>query len=87
MEITVQELGQSDSSSYQIIDMRSAEQIAHGRIKGAVEVLPDEISGNDKVGGIIGLLSNGTYSDNTNNGLVKSSSKESYDEIGSDTRA
>ena len=49
MEITVQELGQSDSSSYQIIDMRSAEQIAHGRIKGAVEVLPDEISGNDKI--------------------------------------
>ena len=49
MEITVQELGQSDSSSYQIIDMRSSEQIAHGRIKGAVEVLPDEISNSDKI--------------------------------------
>lgn len=65
--------------------------ILGGTLTGNVTIINNtnnaEISGNDKVGGIIGLLSNGTYSDNTNNGLVKSSSKESYDEIGSDTRA
>ncbi len=49
MEITVQELHLWKEEDYQIIDIRSKVEASHGRIIGAVHLLPDEIEGNPAV--------------------------------------
>jgi tRNA(Ile)-lysidine synthase TilS/MesJ/rhodanese-related sulfurtransferase len=43
MEITVQELNSLDKNEYQIIDIRSDVEIAHGAIPGAISITADEL--------------------------------------------
>jgi tRNA(Ile)-lysidine synthase TilS/MesJ/rhodanese-related sulfurtransferase len=49
MEITIQEFRQLDSASCQLIDIRSAAEIAHGAIPGAIAVDADSIEGNPQI--------------------------------------
>jgi len=49
MGITVQELKKREKDTYQIIDIRSETEIAHGAIPGAIVSLGDEIEGNEKI--------------------------------------
>lgn len=49
MEITVQELKSLDKDSYQIIDIRSETEVAHGAIPGAVHLSGDTIEGSLEV--------------------------------------
>ena len=44
MEITVQELKRLERGSFQLIDIRDANQIAHGAIPGAVCISADAIA-------------------------------------------
>lgn len=49
MEITVQDLSLLDKETYQLIDIRSALEIAHGAIPGAIAVPAEEIEGNQSI--------------------------------------
>lgn len=49
MEITVQDLSLLDKGTYQLIDIRSALEIAHGAIPGAIAVSAEEIEGNQNI--------------------------------------
>lgn len=49
MEITIQELKALHEDSYQIIDIRSETEIAHGAIPGAIILSADRIEGNPQV--------------------------------------
>ena len=44
MEMTIQEVKQLDKDSYQIIDIRDDNEIAHGAIPGAVALKVEEIA-------------------------------------------
>lgn len=49
MEITVQELKLLNKDSCQIIDIRSKEEVSHGAILAAVNLMPDNIEGNPEI--------------------------------------
>lgn len=49
MEITVQELNLLEKEEYQLIDIRSDVEIAHGVILGAIATTPENIVGNPKI--------------------------------------
>ena len=49
MEMTIQEIKQLDKDSYQIIDIRDENEIAHGAIPGAVALKVEEIAENPLV--------------------------------------
>lgn len=49
MEITIQELKALHEGSYQMIDIRSETEIAHGEIPGAIVLAADLIEGNSQV--------------------------------------
>lgn len=49
MEITVQELNLLEKEEYQLIDIRSDVEIAHGVIPGAIATTPENIVGNPKI--------------------------------------
>lgn len=49
MGISVKELKELDKSRYQIIDIRSAIEISHGAIDGAVAIKPEEIENSVKI--------------------------------------
>lgn len=49
MEITVQELSLLKEDSYQLIDIRSEAEKAHGAIPGAIWVSPEHIEGNTEI--------------------------------------
>ena len=38
MQLSIEEVKKLDSNSYQIIDIRSEEEVAHGAIKGALNI-------------------------------------------------
>ena len=48
MGISVEEMKKMDESTYQIIDIRSQIEIAHGAIAGAVAIKPEEIENSEK---------------------------------------
>ena len=43
MQLSIEEVKKLDSNSYQIIDIRSEEEVAHGAIKGALNIQAEEI--------------------------------------------
>ena len=47
MGITIEELKKLDKNTYQIIDIRDENEIAHGAIPGAVATPADSIEGNE----------------------------------------
>ncbi len=49
MDITVSELKQLAQSTYEIIDIRNEEEIAHGTMPGAILLQPEEILTSDKI--------------------------------------
>lgn len=49
MEITVQDMNRLAKDQYQLIDIRSAEEIAHGAIPGAICIPVDGIEGNSDI--------------------------------------
>lgn len=49
MEMTIQEVKQLDKNSYQILDIRDDNEIAHGAIPGAVALKVEEIAENPLV--------------------------------------
>lgn len=49
MSITVEELKKLDKHTYQIIDIRDHTEIAHGAIKGAVEIKSEEIENSKEI--------------------------------------
>ena len=49
MDITVSELKELNKDSYEIIDIRSEEETAHGMMPGAVSMQPEEILNSDKI--------------------------------------
>jgi tRNA(Ile)-lysidine synthase TilS/MesJ/rhodanese-related sulfurtransferase len=49
MEITIQELNRLDRATYQIVDIRSETEIAHGAIPGAVAASADSIEDNPQI--------------------------------------
>lgn len=49
MEITVEELHLLSKETYQLIDVRSEEEIAHGAIPGAIAISTEQIEGNSAV--------------------------------------
>ena len=53
MEMTIQEVKQLDKDSYQIIDIRDDNEIAHGAIPGAVALKVEEIAENQKTGDLL----------------------------------
>lgn len=65
MEMTIQEVKQLDKNSYQIIDIRDDNEIAHGAIPGAVALKVEEIAENplvDKSKKLVICCSRGKYS-------------------------
>ena len=65
MEMTIQEVKQLDKDSYQIIDIRDDNEIAHGAIPGAVALKVEEIAENplvDKSKKLVICCSRGKYS-------------------------
>ena len=65
MEMTIQEVKQLDKNSYQIIDIRDDNVIAHGAIPGAVALKVEEIAENplvDKSKKLVICCSRGKYS-------------------------
>lgn len=65
MEMTIQEIKQLDKDSYQIIDIRDENEIAHGAIPGAVALKVEEIAENplvDKSKKLVICCSRGKYS-------------------------
>ena len=49
MQLSIEEVKKLDSNSYQIIDIRSEEEVAHGAIKGALNVQAEEIESDERV--------------------------------------
>lgn len=49
MGITIEELKKLDKNTYQIIDIRDENEIAHGAIPGAVATPADSIEGNENI--------------------------------------
>ena len=49
MEITVQELNLLEKDKYQLIDIRSESEIAHGAIPGAIATTSEKIEGNPEI--------------------------------------
>ena len=49
MDITVSELKQLAQGTYEIIDIRNEEEIAHGVMPGAILLQPEEILTSDKI--------------------------------------
>ena len=49
MDITVSELKQLSQDTYEIIDIRNEEEIAHGAMPGAILLQPEEILTSDKI--------------------------------------
>jgi tRNA(Ile)-lysidine synthase TilS/MesJ/rhodanese-related sulfurtransferase len=49
MEITIQELNRLDAATYQLIDIRSDTEIAHGAIPGAIAAGADSIADNPQI--------------------------------------
>lgn len=49
MDITVSELKQLAQDTYEIIDIRNEEEIAHGAMPGAILLQPEEILTSDKI--------------------------------------
>lgn len=49
MSISVKELNKLDKETYELIDIRSDAEIAHGVMPGAIQVSVDEIENNDKI--------------------------------------
>lgn len=49
MSISVKELNKLDKEKYELIDIRSDAEIAHGVMPGAIQVSVDEIENNDKI--------------------------------------
>ena len=49
MSISVKELNKLDKETYELIDIRSDAEIAHGVMSGAIQVSVDEIENNDKI--------------------------------------
>ena len=47
MSISVKELNKLDKETYELIDIRSDAEIAHGVMPGAIQVSVDEIENND----------------------------------------
>ena len=49
MGITIEELKKLDKNTYQIIDIRDENEVAHGAIPGAVATPADSIEGNENI--------------------------------------
>ena len=49
MGITIEELKKLDKNTYQIIDIRDENEVAHGAIPGAVATPADTIEGNENI--------------------------------------
>ena len=49
MRISIEELNQLEKESYQIIDIRSESEVAHGAVKGALAIPKDQIVGNEAI--------------------------------------
>ena len=49
MQLSIEEVKKLDSNSYQIIDIRSEEEVAHGAIKGALNIQAEEIESDERV--------------------------------------
>ena len=49
MNITIDELRKLDKDTYQIIDIRNEDEVAHGAIPGAIAVSSDAIEGNESI--------------------------------------
>ena len=49
MQLSIEEVKKLDSNSYQIIDIRSEEEVAHGAIKGALNIQAEEIELDERV--------------------------------------
>ena len=49
MQLSIEEVKNLDSNSYQIIDIRSEEEVAHGAIKGALNIQAEEIESDERV--------------------------------------
>ena len=74
MEMTIQEVKQLDKDSYQIIDIRDENEIAHGAIPGAVAMKAEEIAESpllDKNKKLVICCSRGKYSQEVVPGLIE----------------
>ena len=74
MEMTIQEVKQLDKDSYQIIDIRDENEIAHGAIPGAVAMKAEEIAESpllDKNKKLVICCSRGKYSQEVAPGLIE----------------
>ena len=49
MQLSIEEVKKLDSNSYQIRDIRSEEEVAHGAIKGALNIQAEEIESDERV--------------------------------------
>ena len=49
MQLSIEEVKKLDRNSYQIIDIRSEEEVAHGAIKGALNIQAEEIESDERV--------------------------------------
>ena len=49
MNITIEELKKLEKGTYQIIDIRNEDEVAHGAIPGAIAVSSDAIEGNESI--------------------------------------
>lgn len=49
MQLSIEEVKKLDSNSYQIIDIRSEEEVAHGAIKGALNIQAEKIESDERV--------------------------------------
>ena len=49
MRISIEELNQLEKEGYQIIDIRSESEVAHGAVKGALAIPKDQIVGNEAI--------------------------------------
>ena len=52
MQLSIEEVKKLDSNSYQIIDIRSEEEVAHGAIKGALNIQAEEIESVQRIDGV-----------------------------------
>ena len=74
MEMTIQKVKQLDKDSYQIIDIRDENEIAHGAIPGAVAMKAEEIAESpllDKNKKLVICCSRGKYSQEVVPGLIE----------------
>ena len=74
MEMTIQEVKQLDKDSYQIIDIRDENELAHGAIPGADAMKAEEIAESpllDKNKKLVICCSRGKYSQEVVPGLIE----------------